>query len=142
MATGCRSSVSCQRWYSSNTGRGHAPKAPWLRNTTLGSSRNCSERLVGTLTAFQSGIECIAEAVAEERRGEDGDGERSGGEHRHVPVKEHEVHADSDHLAPARGRRLYADAEKAQRSFEHHGERDRQDEADDDRRHGIGVLVV
>src|SRR5687768_2337959 len=59
-----------------------------------------------------------------------------------MPVEEHEINALIDHLAPGRGGRGYADAEETEAGFEHHGERDGQDETDDDRADRIGNEVA
>ncbi len=46
--SGCRSSSRWSRWYCSKTGRGQAPKLPWLRNAIPGSSRK-SRRVLSRL---------------------------------------------------------------------------------------------
>ncbi len=93
--------------HSEHEGFGQAPNRAVVQEHDLGVEQELPGEIgMSRRQPFQGGSSAhraIRRRAA--RPGEDGDGERGRGEGRHVTVEIHEVHADIDHLAPARRRR-------------------------------------
>src|SRR5919198_1840820 len=82
-------------------------------------------------------VERVADAVAEEVEGENGEDERRPGEDEVPPGGAEDRLGRGDHLAPARLRRVDADAEVGERRFEQDVLWDHERRVDDDRRHEV-----
>src|SRR5690606_10743415 len=72
--------------------------------------------------AVQVRVEGVADAVAEEVEGEHGDEDRRAGRDRHPPGVLEKVLAEGEHLPPAWGRRLHAEAEEREGRLGEDGE--------------------
>src|ERR671930_104039 len=110
------------------------PQPAAARATAAAPNASTGFMLPPCLSLRRPRVEGVADPVAEQVERENGEQERGAGEGEEPPGAAEDRGRLRDHLAPARLRRIDADAEKRERRLEQDVLRDHQRRVDDDRR--------
>src|SRR5699024_6151986 len=99
--------------------------------------RSCTSRRV-SVTGLLLGIECIAQAVADPREREHGEGKEEDGREDEVRRHQYPLQAVLDHRAPRGRRRLDTEADQRESGLRHDGPGDTERHRDQERPPCVG----